>query len=513
MTPHTGRVYIIGAGPGDPRLMTIRGVRLLAEADVVVYDRATEASLRWARPDAERIAAGAPAERALAQDALSMLVADKAREGHVVARLKWGDPFVFDSGAKEALFLHEQGVPFEIVPGIPVAIGATAYAGIPLTYPEAGDALVLVRGHEDEAGRVPDLDWEALSRLDGTVACYAAGRLVPAILQQLVEHGVPTDSPAALVFNGTEPTQRTVSGTIRELLDTTSTTPPADTALLVVGAATGLREHLRWFDERPLFGRRVVVTRSQEQAHELVERLENAGAQAILAPTFRLTPPEDPEAIDRAAASVDDYQWVVFESANAVTRFLAALARGPRDLRALGAASICAVGPFTAERLIASGIKPDVVAAESGAEPIGEAIEAKAPVANRRILVIRPDHLRDIVGEDLTRRGGVVTDLVAYRTAAASPDSPAAQDLYRLLLEGKIDALTFTNPTAVARFASLIGEEQASDLLNTTVVATIGPVTAAAATELGIKNPLIADTYTVDGLVEALIERFAGVRT
>ena len=425
-----------------------------------------------------------------------------------------GDPFVFDSGAKEALFLHEQGVPFEIVPGIPVAIGATAYAGIPLTYPEAGDALVLVRGHEDEAGRVPDLDWEALSRLDGTWACYAAGRLVPAILQRLLEHGVPQDTQAALVFNGTEPTQRTVSGTIAALLDSTSAMPPSDPALLVVGAAAGLREHLRWFDERPLFGRRVVVTRSKEQAHELVERLENAGAQPILAPTFRLMPPDDPEAIDRAAASVSDYRWVVFESANSVTRFLAALARGPRDLRALGGVGICAVGPFTAERLIASGIKPDVVSAESGDEPIGDAVEARGPVADHRVLVIRPDHLRDVVGEDLTRRGAVVTDLVAYHTAAASPDSQAAQELYRLLLDGKVDAVTFTNPTAVARFASLIGEEQAADLLNTTVVATIGPVTAAAATGLGIRDPLIADTYTVEGLVDALVGHFSDqVRT
>jgi uroporphyrinogen III methyltransferase/synthase len=504
----TGRVYIIGAGPGDPGLVTVRGVRLLADADVVVYDRAAEPALRWARPDAERIAAGRPAERELAQDALSMLVAEKARDGHVVARLKWGDPFVFDSGAKEALFLHEQGVPFEIVPGVPVAIGATAYAGVPVTYPDAGDALVLLRGAESESGELPDIDWEALGRLDGTWACFLTGRLVPAMLQRLVDQGVPADTAAALIAGGTEPGQHTVSATIGELLESATASPPAESTLVVVGAPIALRDHLRWFDERPLFGRRVVVTRSQEQARELVERLENAGAQPIQAPTFRLTPAEDPEAIDRAAASISEYEWVVFESANAVARFLSALGRGPRDLRALGGVSICAIGPSTADRLLAAGIKADVVMPEFATEPIGDAIEARAPVSGQRVLVIRPDHLRDVVGEDLARRGASVTDLVAYRTAAAPPDSAAAQDLYRQLLEGRIDAVTFTNPTAVARFASLIGEEQAADLLNTTVVATIGPVTAAAASGMGIANPLVAGTHTVDGLVETLIGHF-----
>jgi uroporphyrinogen III methyltransferase/synthase len=504
VTP-TGRVFIIGAGPGDPGLVTARGVRLLAAADVVVYDRATEFALRWARPDAERILAGRAAERELAQDALSMLVADKARDGHTVARLKWGDPFVFDSGAKEALFLHEQGVPFEIVPGVPAAIGATAYAGIPLTYPDAGDALLLIRGDEDESGELPDLDWEAAARLEGTWACFTSGRLVPAVLQRLIEHGAPPDSSAALITRGTEPGQRTLAGTIAELLETTGATPDAEPTLIVVGAAIGLREHLRWFDERPLFGRRVVVTRSQEQARELVDRLENEGAEAIQAPTFRLAAAEDPEAIDRAAASASDYQWIVFESANAVTRFFSALARGPQDVRSLGGVSICAVGAFTADRLVAGGIKPDVVVAEPGSEPIGDAVEEKAPVSGRRVLVIRPDHRRAVIGEDLARRGAIVTDLVAYRTAAAPPDSPAAQELYRQLLEGRIDAVTFTNPTAVARFASLIGEEQAADLLNTTIVATIGPVTAAAAIGIGITNPLVAETHTVDGLVDALV--------
>jgi uroporphyrinogen III methyltransferase/synthase len=506
--PILGRVYIIGAGPGDPGLITARGVRLLADAAVVVYDLAVEATLRWARPDAERIAAGAPAERELSQDALSMLVADKARDGHIVARLKWGDPFVFDSGAKEALFLHEQGVPFEIVPGIPIGIGATAYAGIPLTYPDAGDALVFLRGYEGRTAELPDIDWEALTRLDGTWACFVGGRLVPTMLQQLIAHGASPESAAALIYRGTEPNQRTVTGTIAELLASTSADTPVEPAVLVVGASIGLRDHLRWFDERPLFGRRVVVTRSQEQARELIERLENAGAQALQAPTFRLAPPDDPEAIDRAAASVDDYQWVVFESANAVTRFLAALARGPRDLRALGGVSVCAIGPFTADRLIAAGITPDVVAAELGTETLGDAIDAKARVAGQRVLVIRPDHQRDVVGEDLARRGAAVTDLVAYRTASAPADSAAAQELYRMLLDGKIDAVTFTNPTAVTRFATLIGAEQAADLLNTTVVATIGPVTAAAVMEMGIEHPLIAETYTVEGLVDSLVKHF-----
>jgi len=505
----SGRVFLIGAGPGDPGLLTARGMRLLAEADVVVYDTAVEAVLRWARPDAERIAAGAPAERDTAQDAISMLVAEKARDGHVVARLKWGDPFVFDSGGKEALFLHEQRVPFEVVPGVPAAIGASAYAGIPPTYPGAGDTLVLVRGQEDHVGSLPDVDWDALVRLDGTIACYAGARLASGLLQQLMDHGLPPDTAAALIYRGTHAAQRTLTGTAGELIgmltaDGSSTEP----ALVVVGEVVSLRDHLRWFDERPLFSRRIVVTRSQEQARELVESLENLGAQAIQAPTFRLAPPDDPEALDRAAASVDQYQWLVFESANAVARFLSALTRGPRDLRALGQLAVCAIGTSTADRLAASGIKADVVVAELGAETIGQAMAAHGPLAGERVLIVRPDHVHDVVAEDLTRRGAAVTDLVAYRTAAADSDSPAAQQLYGLLLDGAIDAVTFTNPTAVRRFASLIGEEQAADLLNTTVVVAIGPVTAAAAAAIGVREPLIADPYTVDGLVAALVERF-----
>lgn len=505
-----GRVYIIGAGPGDPGLITARGVRLLASADVVIYDRAVEPVLRWARADAERIAAGAPAEGGTAQDAISMLLAEKARDGHTVARLKWGDPFVFDSGGKEALFLHEQGIRFEVVPGVPAAIGSSAYAGIPVTYPGAADAFVLVRGQESESDEVPDVDWAALSAIDGTMACFVGARLAPTILKRLLDSGIPADRAAALIYRGTLPSQQTLTGTVASLHAAASDNLPDGSALLLVGEVVGLRNHLRWFDERPLFGRSIVVTRSPEQAPELVDALETLGAHAIQAPTFRLAPAEDPEAVDRAAAHVDEYDWVVFESASAVTRFLGALTRGPRDLRALGRVHLCAIGPSTADRLTAAGIRPDVIVAEAGPERATDAIDQYAPISGRRVLVVRPDHLHGTLAQDLERLGASVTDLVAYRTEPASPDSPGAQELYRLLLEGRIDAVTFTSPTALRRFAFLIGEEQAADLLNTTVVATIGPVTAAAARALGVRSPLIASSYTVDGLVGLLVDHFQG---
>jgi uroporphyrinogen III methyltransferase/synthase len=509
MTP-PGRVYLIGTGPGDPGLISARGARLLSEADVVVYDRAVEAQLRWADADAERIAAGAPAEAETAQDAISILLAEKAREGHVVARLKWGDPFLFDSGAREALFLHEQGVTFEVVPGIPTAIGATAYAGVPITYPGAGDAVVLLRGFEFEGDSLPDVDWHAVARIDGTIAAYLGDRQVPRVLDALLKGGLAPDTSATLIYDGTQPRQTTVTGSIQELAASTAAEPANRPATLVVGRVTRLRDHLRWFDERPLFGRRIIVTRSAEQARGLVDRLETLGAQAIEAPTFRVMPPEDPESVDRAAASLAQYQWLIFESANAVLRFVSALMRGPRDLRAFGSIAIGAIGPSTEEALSQYGLKADVVIPEFGGASIGDALTARGPISGQRVLVVRPDHHRTVRAEDLMRHGASVSDLVAYRTTSAPQDSPIVQGIYRLMLENRVDAVTFTSPTAVSRFTGMLGEEQAADLLNTTVVAAVGPVTAAAARAHGIRTTVIADTHTVDGLVAALVRHFAG---
>jgi uroporphyrinogen III methyltransferase/synthase len=507
-----GRVIFIGAGPGDPGLLTTRGLRVLAEADVVVYDRVVAPLLRLARPDAERIEVGAPAEGAMAQDAIAMLIADKAREGRLVARLKWGDPFLFGSGAKEALFLHEQGLSFEVVPGVPVAFGS-AYAGVPLSYPGGHDALILLRGNEATREDAPDVHWRALASLEGTIAAYTSGPQAGIILKKLVAAGRPATQTAALISHVTLASQQTVTGTLASVIaQLDAEASDATTGLLIVGDVTGLRAHLRWFDERPLFGRRIVVTRSGERARDLADRLEGLGAQAVEAPTFRVLPSDDPEAIERAVASVRQCQWVVCESAGAAHRFVKALLNGTRDLRALGDVKVAAVGPSTADQLRAVGLVADVVLPESGADATCDAIAAHGPVAGARVLVIRPDHgrqehTRDGVADALRHRGADVVDLVAYRTAPEPPESRAAQDLYRQLLEGRIDAVTFTTPTAVQRFVDLIGRDQAADLLNTTVVVTLGPVTAAAAQALGVIAPVVAETYTVDGLIEALVKR------
>jgi uroporphyrinogen III methyltransferase/synthase len=508
----TGRVVIIGAGPGDPGLITARGLRALGEADVVVYDRNVERLLRFAPPHAERIAAGAPAERDTAQDAISMLLAEKAREGSIVARLKWGDPFVFDSGAKEAMFLYEQRIPFEIVPGVPAAVATPAYAGVPVTYPGAGDAFVLLRGQEHPADPVPPIAWTALAGLEGTITSFVTGAAASTVLQQLLDHGTPPDTPAAFITDGTLPTQHTLTGSIATMIASVAAVDSGP-GLLVVGKAAGLREHLRWFDDRPLFGRRIVVTRSPEQAPELADALEALGAQAVQAPTLRIVPPEDPEAIDRAAAAVADYDWVVFGSAGAATRFLTALTRGPLDLRALGRVRICAVGPSTADRLASAGIRPDATAAETGVEHVLEALAPFGRLDGQRVLVVRPDVLRDMLAGALARVGADVSELIAYQTEPVPSDAPGVQELYRELLDGRIDAVTFTSPSALRRFAAMIGEEQAADLLNTTTVVTIGPVTAAAARELGIDAPIVPDRYTVAGLVQALVETLGRSRS
>lgn len=498
-------VYIVGAGPGDPTLISVRGQRYLEAADVVVYDHRVHARLlRGARPGAERIDVGPAAPKPLEQDAICFLLAEKAREGKTVVRLKWGDPFVFDSGGKEALFLHEQGIPFEVVPGIPLAVGGPAYAGIPVTYPEAGDVLTIIRGHESESDTAPPVDWERLAGVAGTLVCYAGAHQVRAMTRALLSNGRAEEEAAALVYDATLPSQRTIEGSLRTIADMAD---PERAALLVVGTVAGLRSHLRWFDDRPLSGRRIVVTRSREQAVELIDMLEERGAEAIPAHSIRITKPEDPGPLEEACAKAGTFDWIVFASANAVDYFMnCLLATG--DVRDLHGVRLCAVGPSTASRLHRYGIRVDLMPAEFRAESLTEALKAAGDLKGRRVLLPRANIARDRLAEELRREGAEVVDVVAYRTIPGTSDRDSDYDVYRMLLDKQIDAVTFASASAVRNFIAMLGQEQAADLLQSTVVASIGPVTAEAAQQLGIATTVMPQRYTIPDLVDALVEHF-----
>ena len=500
-------VYIVGAGPGDPSLISVRGQRLLESADVVVYDHQVPAALlRGARAGAEQIDVGPAAPRTMDQEAISILLAEKVRERKSVIRLKWGDPFVFDSGGKEALLLREQGIPFEIIPGIPAAIGGAAYAGIPITYPGADDVVTFVRGHEGQSEEAPDVNWASLASLGGTIVCYAGARQIQSIAKALVTHGRPPDEPAALVYDATTPAQRTVTGTLSTIADASRDDAPA---LFVIGRVAALREHLRWFDDRPLFGRRIVVTRSREQAGELIDMLEERGADAIAAPTIRIAPPEDETALEEAVAKASTFDWIVFTSANGVDSFMSRLTAGA-DVRELKGVHVCAVGPSTASRLLRYGIRADLMPSEYRAEAVMDALRTLGPLRGKHVLLPRADIGRDVLVDELRQAGADVTDVVAYRTTRAPADGAGDRDIYRMLLDGQIDAVTFTSASTVRNFAQIHGLEQAADLLRGTVVAAIGPVTAEAAQQLGIETTVQPQRYTIPDLVDALVEHFRG---
>jgi len=500
-------VYLIGAGPGDPGLITVRGLQCLMAADVVVYDHLVNPRLlRHARPDAERIDVGVAAPQPNEQDAISYLLVEKAREGKTVARLKWGDPFVFDTGGAEGLFLHEQGVRFEVVPGVPVCIAAPSYSGVPTTYSGGGDTITLIRGYEDgKAQRDIDVDWTSLSRLDGTLICYAGPQQIPRIVNQLIAHGRPPGESAAVIYDGTLPTQESVVGSLADIGDKLKRSADRRPGVLIVGRVVALRDHLRWFDSRPLFGKRILVTRPRDQSADLVERLEAMGAEAIEAPMIRIEPPDNYDALDDACGRADTFDWIVFSSTNAVDAFISRLLESPFDLRALGNAKLCGVGSATADRLAGHGLKIDVMPSEYRAEALIHALTQTGDLAGRKILLPHADVGREIIADELRKQGAQVTEVVAYRTVATDPEREGQPDVYRLLLEGRIDIVTFTSPSAVLNMVSVLGAEPAVDLLRKTVVAAIGPVTAEAATRCGIETSVVPDKYTVPALVSAIV--------
>jgi uroporphyrinogen III methyltransferase / synthase len=500
----SGTVYLVGAGPGDPGLLTVRAAELLARADAVVYDALVNPSLLdRARADAELVYSGKRAGRhSFTQEEINRTLIDLAARHATVVRLKGGDPFVFGRGGEEALALVEAGVPFAVVPGVTAGIAATAYAGIPVTHRGLSASVALVTGHEDPTKFETDLDWEFLARGTGTLVFYMSVRTMAQNFRRLTDAGRSPDTPAAAVEWGTYPRQRTVTGTLATLPRIAERARISAPSLVIVGDVVDLRDELAWWDRRPLSGKRVVVTRARAQASELAAALEALGADVVQLPTIRIADPEDPGPLLRAIDDLHAFDWVVFTSVNGVERFFALLDARGRDARALATAAVCAIGPATAAALAARGIRADLVPGEFVAEAALEALAAATELKGKRILLPRAAEARAVLPEGLRARGAEVVEVAAYRTVQ---DGAGADAVAEQLKAGEIDLVTFTAGSTVRSFVSLVGTE-----LGGAKVASIGPVTSAQARELGLEVDVEAREYTIPGLVRAIRTLFEG---
>ena len=504
----TGRVYLVGAGPGDPGLLTLRGQRCLAAADVVVHDALVHPRLlEHVQAGAEVITVGKPhGEGArLSQEEVETLLIAHARAGRTVVRLKNGDPMLFGRGGEEAQVLRRAGVPFEVVPGVTAALAVPAYAGIPATHRDHASLITIVTGHQKADGNPPALPWEALARQGGTLVFLMGMSHLAAITGALVAHGLDPATPAAAIVHGTTGRQATVVGTVATLPRRVRDAQLAPPGVVVIGHVVGLRDAVGWFEARPLFGRRVVVTRPRTQAGELARCLEDAGAEVVLFPTIAIGPPTNPAALERAVDTAGSHDWLVFTSVNGVRTFFEVMDRLGRDLRELAGVQIAAIGPETAAELGRRMLRPAVVPEEFRAEGLLAALGETA-IRGKRILLPRAAGARDILPATLAARGAVVEEVQAYR--AVVPDDLDVESMRAALREGSIDALTFTSSSTVANFLRLVGPEVIEAIVRTgrPVIACIGPVTAETARQAGLAVAVCPPDYTVPALARALIE-------
>jgi uroporphyrinogen III methyltransferase/synthase len=497
-----GKVYLVGAGPGDPALVTLAALERIREADVIVYDRLVSSSLlTHARPDAELIfmgkVGGAPSHD---QDAINKLLVDKAGEGKRVVRLKGGDPFVFGRGGEEAQAVLAAGFPFEVVPGVTSAVAVPAYAGIPVTHRGVATTFAVVTGHEDPAKAESAIRWDALAPAVDTLVLLMGIKTLPDVIQKLVRHGRPPETPVAVIRWGTTPDQRVVVGTLADIvrrIEEAGLTPPAIT---IVGDVVRLREQLAWFENRPLFGRRVLVTRTRSQASALARLLAEEGALPIELPTIEIERAADLQVVDAAITDLADgrYAWTAFTSANAVDVFFDLLRDRRLDARVFGRCKVIAIGPASAEALNRRGVLADVVPSEYIAEGVVEALRSRV-VPGDRVLLPRAEGARVELVEGIASLGARVDEVTLYR-AVVPEDQPS--EPIALLRDGAIDIVTFTSSSTVRNMVSILDGDV--KCLKKPLVACIGPITADTAREMGLEVDVEASEHTVPGLVSAI---------
>jgi uroporphyrinogen III methyltransferase/synthase len=492
-------VFLVGAGPGDPGLLTLRAAEVLESTEVLLYDAlAGDEVVAMAPAACERIYVGKRAgEHAMPQGEIERLMIAKAQAGCRVARLKGGDPFVFGRGGEEAQALVAAGVPFEIVPGVSSLYAAPAYAGIPITHREYAASFTVATGHEDPGKAVSSLDWAKLADPARTLVLLMATANLREIASELIAHGLAPTTPVAVVQDGTRPSQRTVLGRLDSIADDVAAAEIGAPAVVVIGAVAALRTQLRWFDTGALFGKRVLITRSGEQSGEFARALLARGAQPVLAPTIAIVPVDDTSAAERAFQDLTSYSWLVFTSQNGVDAFFAQLAAGKRDARSIGRAKVAAIGERTAARLRTWGVIADLVPAEFISEEIAQEVIARGS-AGDRVLLYRAQEARDVLPQMLQEAGLTVTIVAAY-TTVIPPDAHFAQKI------SEADVLTFTSASTVRGFVALLGDRIApSQAANGKCIACIGPITASAAAQAGLNVDVVAPVHTTVGLLDAL---------
>lgn len=499
-----GIVYLVGAGPGDPGLFTLKGKSVLEKADVVVYDRLVSSKiLSYAKPDAEMIYVGkVSGKHAMPQEEINLLLVKLCLEDKIVVRLKGGDPYMYGRGGEEALVLYENECLFEVIPGISSAYAVPAYAGIPVTHRDMTSSFAVITGHEKPGKHESSIQWDKISTGIGTLVFLMGVENLSFIVSQLIENGRSLDTPVALVRWGTTPEQEVITGTLDDIVQKVQDAKFKPPAIIIVGEVVNLRKELNWLEKKVLWGKSIVVTRARVQASKLLDIIEELGGEAIEFPSIEIAKEKDLSKLHQAFSNLDKYQWLIFTSVNAVEIFFEELLEKDYDVRDLKNILICAIGPATAKEVKKRGLKVDIIPNEYRAEAIIEEMSTKIQSGDK-VLLPRARGARAILPDSLSDLGAEVDEIHIYEALTASLIS---QEKFELIKQGHVDYITFTSSSTVSNFVKLIGRENVCLVNEKVKIACIGPITAETAIEHGFSIDILAENYTIDGLVEALLK-------
>ncbi|MCP2520113.1 uroporphyrinogen-III C-methyltransferase [Candidatus Aminicenantes bacterium AC-708-M15] len=498
-----GKVYLIGAGPGDPELISIKGLKYLKRADVVIYDNLVNKKLlKNVKNGAEIIYVGKESgHHTLDQEEINKLLIKKAKEGKVVVRLKGGDPFIFGRGGEEALALSENNIEFEIIPGITAATAVPAYAGIPVTHREITSTLAFITGHETPLKEKSHIDWSKISTGIGTLVFFMGIKNLKNIINNLIRHGRDENTPVAIIRWGTLPEQKVITGNLKNIVQIAEKENIKPPAIIIVGDVVKLRDKLNWYESKPLFGKKIVVTRSRSQASKLVELLEEYGAKTIEIPTIRFEYLEESYSLTTAINQIKKFDWLIFTSINGVKSFFKRFFSLKKDIRELANIKIATIGPATKNEIESLYIKVDFQPSKYFAECFVEEFIKKNNIKNKNILLIHADKARDYIEKELVKFGANVTSVIGYRTLSENLES---SKICEILEQGEIDWVTFTSSTTVKNFFNIYKGQKRFK------IASIGPITSKTIKEFGFSPDVEAEEYTIPGLVKAILNYYRG---